>query len=163
MFIRYNDILCLNDWNDVIEIKYDNVIIGFETTLELKKDEIIYTSDKDVKNIPINSDDLILMTANHFGAGVGAETNSAIYVQIANGTSLIFGCSIPDPVQDIKNSDLYKMNCYITKRISEYYNIPWEFRDKIDSAEKPKPNKVLRVLLIIFLVSMILKLVLDFI
>jgi len=37
MFIRYNDIRCLNDWNDVIEIKYDNVIIGFVTTLELKK------------------------------------------------------------------------------------------------------------------------------
>jgi len=106
---------------------------------------------------------MILMTANHFGAGVGAETDSGVYVQKPNGTFLIFGCSIPDPIADIKNTDSYKMNYYIAKRLGEYYNIPWDFSDKVDSVEKPKPNKLLRILFIIFLVSMIMKLVLDFI
>ena len=50
MFIRYKPTLCLNDLNDVIEIKYDNLVGGFVATLELNPTEIVYKRDKTVQN-----------------------------------------------------------------------------------------------------------------
>jgi hypothetical protein len=167
MFIRYNDYLCLNDWNDVIEIKCDSGIGGFVITLELKPDEVVYIQDDITKAIPVKLDDLILITVRQGRVFSDIDSVDAeLYIKKADEIVLIIGCSILEKYANIKALKAYEMFCYLAKRIGAYYNVSWKYMDNIDAPEKVKPNKqskLIKVLAIVIWVIFILRLILNFI
>jgi uncharacterized membrane protein YoaT (DUF817 family) len=55
------------------------------------------------------------------------------------------------------------MYCYLAKRISDYYNVSWKYMENIDAPEKVKPNKLIKILVIVVWVIFILRIILDFI
>jgi hypothetical protein len=116
------------------------------------------------KNIPVKSGDLILITVRQERVISGTDSVDAeLYIKKSNDIVLIFGSSTYENYADKKNLKVYEMYCYLAKRISDYYNVSWKYMENIDAPEKVKPNKLIKILVIVVWVIFILRIILDFI
>lgn len=146
MFIRFTESLCLNDWGDIIEIKYNDLNESY-ATFKLNQNEVAYTNNKIEKIFTIQPDDVFLITTEqHYGGKIKGNTSCEMFIQKSDSLILIDTFFFGEPTQKvISDVKAYKLVEYIAKRISEKYGITWKFKSFVDTPEKQALAKRIKV------------------